>query len=120
MSDRAELTRLPMRLKMPAPGFLRSISRWPVRRDANRETGAAERILRDDAQVQRQRRERSNVVVLDVRRKHVALRRIEPIDPTPARVRGRYKRAVPGARARWPKSGGSNSVDTSDAVPRRW
>ena len=94
---------------MPAPGFCRSTSRWPVRcRCQPRNGNPAERLLRDDAQLQRQRREHDRDVVdaLVIRGEHVAARRIEALEPaTATRTPVVFRISHAHARAqRWPKS----------------
>ena len=61
--------------RCPAPGFLRSTSRWPVAPQVPaEERKPAERLLGDDAQLQRKRGEHHRDVVdaLVIRREHVA------------------------------------------------
>ena len=84
----------------------------------------AERFLRDDPQLERQRREQDRDVVdaLVVGGEDVAARRIEALEPVDSHLHagGLQDQPRPRARARVPKVAApiERALDTSDAVPR--
>ena len=120
MSERAPPTSRAIFFTMPAPGFLRSTSRWPVRcRCQPRNGKLPERGLGDDAQLERQRREDDRDVVdalmVRRRRRSCAADRAARGRATVTRTPVVFRISHAQARAqRWPKSPRRSTSDDSE------